>query len=283
MNEQPIFAFILMPFDPKFDDVYNIGIKEAAIRANITAERLDEQIFVEGMMERIYRQIEAADIIIADLSGKNPNVFYEVGYAHAKDKLCILLTNNANDIPFDLKHRRHIVYNDSILQLRDELTKNLEWAKGEIQNVRISQIRVSVKQPEGTLMTDEYQAKVSVVYRFDLFNDSKKPSSEIHAVYFYTGKLWSMKQGDKECAYTESDIEEFEYRYFLNSPVTRLQKNSWAQLHFSGTRVVAEKFKGDQIKNTYKLSGYSILRFVTSDGIFDYRVSLNSELSELPF
>src|SRR3954452_23592229 len=67
----------------------------------------------KDFLERIYRQIELADIIIADMSGKNPNVFYEVGYAHAKQKLCILLTANADDIPFDLKHQRHIVYGES--------------------------------------------------------------------------------------------------------------------------------------------------------------------------
>ena len=42
---------------------------------------------------------------------------------------------NADDIPFDLKHRRHIVYDSSIGYLRDELTKNLQWAKNEIENI----------------------------------------------------------------------------------------------------------------------------------------------------
>ena len=99
-----IFAFVLMPFDKNFDDVYKLGIKEVATSLNIVAERVDEQIFQEGILERIYRQIDAADLIIADMSGQNPNVFYEVGYAHAKDKICILMTKETNDIPFDLKH-----------------------------------------------------------------------------------------------------------------------------------------------------------------------------------
>lgn len=101
-----------MPFDSDFDDVYKLGIKQAAIDCNVRAERLDEQMFEEGMLDRIFRQIEVADFIIADLSNRNPNVFYELGYAHAREKICILLTKEPTDIPFDLKHKRHIVYGD---------------------------------------------------------------------------------------------------------------------------------------------------------------------------
>ncbi len=97
-----------MPFDKAFDDIYKLGIKETATSLGIKAERVDEQMYKEGILDRIYRQIKTADLIIADMSGQNPNVFYEVGYAHAKGKLCILMTNDASDIPFDLKHHRHI-------------------------------------------------------------------------------------------------------------------------------------------------------------------------------
>jgi nucleoside 2-deoxyribosyltransferase len=123
MQQQPKhFAFVLMPFDKAFDDVYKLAFKGAvALFDDVVPERVDEQIYREGILERIYRQIEAADIIIADMTGQNPNVFYEVGYAHAKSKLCILLTSNAADIPFDLKHQRHIVYDKSIVTLRGEL------------------------------------------------------------------------------------------------------------------------------------------------------------------
>jgi len=118
-----LFAFVLMPFNDAFNDIYKFGIKETATKLGIDAERVDEQIYREGMLERIYQQIKVADIVIADMTGKNENVFYEVGYAHAKEKLCILLTSDANDIPLDLKHRRHIGYGGSIATLRDLLAQ----------------------------------------------------------------------------------------------------------------------------------------------------------------
>ncbi|WP_441256404.1 hypothetical protein AB7Z32_20060 [Bradyrhizobium sp. 482_C4_N1_1] len=90
MTQLKPFAFVLMPFASDFDDIYKVGIKSIADELGIVAERVDEQIFSETMLERIYRQIDAADFIIADMSGRNPNVFYEVGYAHARGKLCTL-------------------------------------------------------------------------------------------------------------------------------------------------------------------------------------------------
>ena len=128
---EKIFAFVLMPFDKEFDDTYFLGVKSTVEKAGMEAERVDEQIFHhEGILERVYNQINAADLIIADMTGRNPNVFYEVGYAHAKAKLCILLTKDANDIPFDLKHQRHIVYT-SIQDLTIKLSNDLVVVKEE--------------------------------------------------------------------------------------------------------------------------------------------------------
>jgi hypothetical protein len=121
------FVFVLMPFDKKFDDVYKFGIKEACKGAGAYSERLDEQIFAESMLDRIYVQINKADLLIADMTGRNPNVFYEVGYAHALGKRVILLTQETGDIPFDLQHRQHIVYGGSIATLQEELTKHVSF------------------------------------------------------------------------------------------------------------------------------------------------------------
>ena len=103
------FVFVLMPFNSDFDDVYKLGIKQAVIDAGGYCERVDEQYYEERMLDRIYNQINKADLIIADLTGRNANVFYEVGYAHALEKRVILLTQNNDDIPFDLKHHFHIL------------------------------------------------------------------------------------------------------------------------------------------------------------------------------
>lgn len=120
------FCFVLMPFSDEFHDVYNLGIKEACTKAGAYCERVDEQIFHERILDRVYNQISKADIVIADMTGRNPNVFYEVGYAHALNKLTILLTQNADDIPFDLKHFPHIVYGNKVATLRDQLKKRVK-------------------------------------------------------------------------------------------------------------------------------------------------------------
>jgi len=82
MNEN-LYAFVLMPFEKSFDDVYKLGIQEAAKEVGIRAERIDEQIFAGDILKRIYQEINNADLIIADMSQRNTNVFYEVGYADA--------------------------------------------------------------------------------------------------------------------------------------------------------------------------------------------------------
>lgn len=284
MSGTDFFAFVLMPFDSSFDDVYEISIKEAAQQTGIRAERLDEQIFVEGMLDRIYRQIDVADIVIADMSGKNPNVFYEVGYAHAKDKLVILQTKNVSDIPFDLKHRRHIVYGDSLSYLRDELIKNLDWAKSELDNIRDSSIRVDLKTSTGDLEVNDQIARAHVDFNIDLFNKSRKASSNITAIYLYsTDGSWEISQNGSLCPSTGSDVKPFKKRYFLQSPVERLQGQSWAQLQFSGSRVLASAYMGDEVKSSYTINGKSLLRFVTSAGVFDYELDMNVKVDDLPF
>jgi hypothetical protein len=79
------FVFVLMPLDAKFNDIYKFGIKGAADEVGAYAERIDEQIFTEGILDRLFNQISRADVIVADMTGRNPNVFYEVGYARRRD------------------------------------------------------------------------------------------------------------------------------------------------------------------------------------------------------
>jgi hypothetical protein len=125
-NPKP-FVFVLMPFGKEFQELYQLGIKEACEHAGAYCERVDEQVFVESILERIYNQIAKADVIVSDMTGRNANVFYETGYAHALNKQVILLTKDGNDIPFDLKHYPHIIYGDSIITIRKELEPRIRW------------------------------------------------------------------------------------------------------------------------------------------------------------
>lgn len=117
-----------MPFSSKFDDIYEFGIKAACVDAGAYAERVDEQIFHSSILDRIYNQISKANLIVADMTDQNPNVFYECGYAHALGKRVILLTQKLDDIPFDLKHYPHIVYSGRISDLKQDLTKHVRWS-----------------------------------------------------------------------------------------------------------------------------------------------------------
>ncbi|MCU0811876.1 MAG: nucleoside 2-deoxyribosyltransferase [Thiobacillaceae bacterium] len=125
------FVFVLMPFSAAFDDAYAVAIQPACEAVGAYAERVDKQIFAGSIMDRVYNQISKADIIVADMSERNPNVFYEVGYAHAIGKTTILLTRSETDIPFDLRQYPHIVYGTSLTTLKTELQRRVAW---HIQN-----------------------------------------------------------------------------------------------------------------------------------------------------
>jgi nucleoside 2-deoxyribosyltransferase len=281
-----MYAFVLMPFDAAFDDIYKLGIKETAEKLGIRAERVDEQIFhKENILERIYSQIDAADLIIADLTGRNPNVFYETGYAHAKGKLCLLLTSRADDIPFDLKHHRHLIYGDSIQNLRQGLEKDLDWLKSEIVN-RQSVLTVRLNNTLGQLEKTDWKATAKVDLVFDLNNDTTVASPEIEAVYFEAGRGWTFTQDGQECAARQSDADKNIVSYFIRSPVRRLQAKSWAQIKITGEKILETDFgatKGAGFKDKYRVAGRAKVRVLTTDGAFDFPIDLDIEVDEFPF
>lgn len=280
---EELFAFVLMPFDDKFKDLYVYGIKGTAKKLGINAQRLDDQIYREGMLERIYRQIDAADIVVADMSGKNPNVFYEVGYAHARNKLCILLTSSADDIPFDLKHHRHIVHNGSAATLAEHLEVDLVWARSELEKIRDSRIQIKINQPDGLVVLDKFSAKAIVDFKIDLRNEASLPSPEIEAVYFFTSPRWSIKQNGQTCPNQDSDRQGFGRQHFLTSPLKRLQKGAWARLEFQATRYMAFAKQGEELQSEYHLAGRCGLRLVTTEGNFDYEENVDFNISDIPF
>lgn len=120
-------ALVLMPFDRSYDDIYLSGMKDVLEKHNYNCVRVDERSFSGQIIDEIQRSILESDIILAEMTDKNPNVYYEVGYAHGLGKDPILITKQADTLPFDLHGYRHIVYKGEIGILRAKLEKDLKW------------------------------------------------------------------------------------------------------------------------------------------------------------
>lgn len=277
------FAFVLMPFSKEFDDIYHLGIKNSCENAGFIAERVDEQSYSETILERIYRQINVADVVIADMTGKNPNVFYEVGFAHAKSKRCTLLTQNSSDIPFDLKHHRHIVYEGSIQILQDKLSNELEWHKQEFAINNTKLLSVSLSNMRGTLTKSAWSAKGEVDIDIDIQNISGQKIREIEAIYLHTGGGWAFRQGSEKCLTGESELGDYTRKHFIRSPMPTLSPNAWAPISILGTKQLAFKTKGENLKDSYHLSGHVTLEIITGSGNFRERLDLDILVEEFPF
>lgn len=121
-------CFVLMPFDYRFNLIYEDKIKKIVEddEFELNCKRADEIFGTRPIIEDIWEYIRKARILVAELTGKNPNVFYELGLAHAMNKDVILITQDIGDVPFDLRHYRCIVYEDSMAgaQVFEENLKN---------------------------------------------------------------------------------------------------------------------------------------------------------------
>ena len=132
-------AFVAMPFGKKrkgrieidFDTIYEQAVKPAALSSDVEIIRADEERtggFIHGQM---YERLLLAEIVIADLTLANPNVFYELGIRHcARPKSTILIFASETKLPFDVAPLRAIHYNleNGVLSQKsaEELKRNIE-------------------------------------------------------------------------------------------------------------------------------------------------------------
>ena len=107
-------VFVIMPFRKELDSVYEGPIKKICDDMSLSYQRADDIFMSRPIMQDIWSLINNAKVIICDCTGKNPNVFYELGIAHTLGKQVVLLTQNVDDMPFDVHAMRCIQYEDSI-------------------------------------------------------------------------------------------------------------------------------------------------------------------------
>lgn len=103
-------CFIVMPFGQPDSAAVHHVLREACLQAGLHPLRGDDLYTPTDILDDIWRGITGAHCVIADITGRNPNVLYELGIAHTLAKPVLILSRRAEDIPIDLATRRVIVY-----------------------------------------------------------------------------------------------------------------------------------------------------------------------------
>jgi hypothetical protein len=109
---EPALASAMMPLEARFDAVF-ASIRTAAGDAGLLCRRADDIWENAAIIQDVVALIDRSRIVVCDCTDRNPNVFYEAGIAHTLGREVILITQNENDIPFDLRHLRYIRYLDN--------------------------------------------------------------------------------------------------------------------------------------------------------------------------
>lgn len=126
-------AFVVMQFAEPYDTFYREVIQKQAEAAGFEVFRIDEKAGPGVIFQDIQREIEQAEIVVAEITPTNPNVFYELGYAHALRKPTILLAQRGAELSFDIRSFRVVFYNDTIggkAEVERNLRNHLEAISG---------------------------------------------------------------------------------------------------------------------------------------------------------
>ncbi len=128
-------VFVLMPFKKDMLPVYEDHIKPICESMKLFVRRADDFFAAGSVVQDVWAAIISARLIVADCTNRNPNVFYEIGLAHAIGQPTILLTQRADDIPFDLRHLRYISYQLTPRGMKDFEATFKETVRNELGRV----------------------------------------------------------------------------------------------------------------------------------------------------
>jgi hypothetical protein len=115
-------VFVAMPYNDEMEDIYEFGIREPVNDAGCLCERCDRDIFTGDILERIKARIASASVVVADMTGSNPNVYLEVGYAWGKNIPTLLVAREGEELKFDVQTQKCLYYRN-ITHLRKQLAQ----------------------------------------------------------------------------------------------------------------------------------------------------------------
>jgi hypothetical protein len=131
--------FMIMPFRPQFDAIYQNMVRPICSSLNLTIKRGDDFASISGaIINEIWAALNACRMVIVETTEVNANVYYELGIAHTLGKPAVLLTQEREPqkLPFDLRHMRFVVYDNTIPggeQLEKDLRKAIVWLLNDLE------------------------------------------------------------------------------------------------------------------------------------------------------
>lgn len=150
------FCFMIQPFDEgKFDKRYEDIYKPAIIAAGLDTYRVDADDLAQVPIDTIEEKIRAATICVADITLNNPNVWYEVGYAYASNKIVILVCSDerTEEYPFDVRSRNILNYKtesaSDYQEFQQKLTKRINKLKTVSTVIPVTSVSTEIDNFEG--------------------------------------------------------------------------------------------------------------------------------------
>jgi hypothetical protein len=116
-------VFVLTPFNDNFYEDF-LTVKDVCSTFGFKCVRGDEEFFKDDIFQHVLKQIVRSKFLIANINGRNSNVLYELGIAHALNKPVILISKSPNELPIDIKSRKFLIYKD-YTELRELLRNEL--------------------------------------------------------------------------------------------------------------------------------------------------------------
>jgi hypothetical protein len=199
LKPKPSQCFVLMPFQRSFDEVYS-EIKSSLGAIGFGCTRADDIYANRPIMNIIISEIMSSHFVIADLTDRNPNVFYEVGIAHSFRDMAnvILLSQSIDHVPFDLRHLPVIIYDpENMRSLTSRLTKRIHENKGFFEGqIHIRELYQQQIRSEGdfeeifSFLEDRDRALWRlIIFALDLTGDDLSEGDVVYGVFQMRAEL----------------------------------------------------------------------------------------------
>lgn len=128
-----LLVSVLTPSGKMFDKVY-LAVAACCRASGAECQRVEAEFSKQPALAQAQSQITKSGLIVADLTGKNPNVLYLIGYSHALKTNVILLAQQGEDLPFDRRDHAMVIYAGNVAVLKTELRQLLRQGLGQPVN-----------------------------------------------------------------------------------------------------------------------------------------------------